>query len=117
MSDDMAQKMSDLPTQRELDTPWTQLDTLITEYVDRYEMADAEDGDGNAGDYSPSDWERCLIMDAIQGLLGDDGILDKIAEAREYTAKLRIEAGECVHCGRKLPDHWGGCSMDNGERT
>lgn len=94
------------------DTPWTQLDKLITDYVDRYELCDCEDADGNTGDYSPNEHERGLLMDAIQGLIGDDEILDKLFEAREYTRKVRREAGECEHCGRLLPDHWGSCPAD-----
>ncbi len=93
------------------DTPWTQLDKMITEHVDRHEIPDCEGADGNSGDYHPTEWERVVVMDAIQGILGDDEILDKIFEAREYTKKLRREAGECERCGRKLPDHWGGCSQ------
>lgn len=92
------------------DTPWTHLDKLISDYVDRHEIPDCEDADGNSDDYHPTEWERVVVMDAIQGILGDDEILDKIFEAREYTKKVRREAGECEHCGCKLPEHWGGCS-------
>lgn len=94
------------------DTPWTQLDKLLTDYVERHEIPDCEDADGNSGDYHPTRWERVIVMDAIQGLVGDDEIVDKLFEAREYTKKVRREAGECERCGRMLPDHWGGCSAD-----
>lgn len=91
------------------DTPWTALDKLVTDYVDGYELRDCEDADGNTGDYDPNEHERGLIMDAIQGLIGDDDFMDKIAEAREFTKANRRADGECESCGRKLPDHWGSC--------
>ncbi len=92
-------------------TPWEQLDKIVTGYVDDYELRDAEDADGNTCDYIPNEHERGLIMDAIQGLIGDDEFMDKIVEAREFTKANRRAEGECEQCGRLLPDHWGACSQ------
>lgn len=96
-------------------TPWTQLDKLISDYVDAYELCDSEDDEGNTGDYQPTEQERMLIMDAIQGLLGDNDIMAKIAEAREYSRAQRLAVGDCVDCGAPLPEHWGGCSSQQNE--
>lgn len=85
------------------DTPWTQLDKLVADYVDSYELRADE------GDYQPNDFEQALIMDAIQGLLGDDEITRKLIEATEYTRARRREASQCEDCGHNLPGHWGGC--------
>lgn len=93
------------------DTPWTQLDKLVTDYVDGYELRDCEDADGNTGDYQPNEHERGLIMDAIQGLIGDDEIVRKLIEAREYTRKTYREMGACEECG-KVEGHWGACPAD-----
>lgn len=92
------------------DTPWTQLDKLISSYVDEYEVRDCEDAAGHTGDYTPTEFERGMIMDAIQGLISDDEIMDKLAEAQEYTSAARRANGECERCGRLLPNHWGTCS-------
>jgi hypothetical protein len=97
--------MSSIP-----DTPWTQLDKLLIDYVDQHEIPDCEDGDGNTGTYSPTEWERTVVMDAIQGLVGDEEFTDAFIAAHEYTKATRRAAGECERCGRTLPDHWGGCS-------
>jgi hypothetical protein len=90
-------------------TPWTELSDLVESYLDTYELCDAEDEDGNTGDYSPNDRERMLINDAVQGLIGDDEIIDKLIEAREYTRKIRREAGDCEECGAAPDNHWGNC--------
>lgn len=92
------------------DTPWTQLDKLIADYVDGYEVCDCEDANGNTGDYTPTEFERGMIMDAIQGMISDDEIVDKLIEAREFTRAYRRANGECEMCGHVLPEHWGACS-------
>jgi hypothetical protein len=94
------------------DTPWTQLDKLIEEYVDGYEMCDCEDANGNTGDYCPTEMERGMILDAIQGLIGDKEIINKLLEAHEFTRAYRRANGECEDCGRVLPEHWGACSAE-----
>ena len=81
-----------------------------TEFVEDYEMVDCEDAvTGVTGDYAPTSNERGMIMDAIQGLIADDPILDKLVEAHKFTQAARREAHQCEHCGRDLPDHWGDC--------
>ena len=91
------------------DTPWTQLDKLVADYVDGYELVDCEDANGRTGDYAPTEVERGMIADAIHGLIGDDDIMDKLVEALEYTKALHRAAGECERCGHALPGHWGDC--------
>lgn len=82
----------------------------IDDYIDSYEM-ECDDGT-----YHPKEMERALIRDAIYGLVDTDEF-QRLARA-EITEreKLRQSEGDCVICGCRLPQHWGGCSaMSEGE--
>lgn len=63
------------PIPDHLHTPWTRLEAACERYIDGYELRDAEDADGNCGDYTPSYTERMLITDCLMGLLCDDEII------------------------------------------
>lgn len=88
-------------------TPWTRLNVAIDDYVDGYELRDCEDAEGRTGDYAPNEHEQMLISDAIEGLLGDEELLDLIVEAREFTKASRRAEGRCQTCGAPSPGHWG----------
>jgi hypothetical protein len=83
------------------------------EYVDEYELA------GDSGDYTPSDHQRLLIADAINGLIADEDFLRLVRTEVVEREKRRGALGECLECSRLLPDHWGGCSAlkTNGDPT
>ena len=49
----------------EIKPPYDELDTIINEYVDGYELT------GDEGSYTPTLTEKLLIKDAIHGLLAD----------------------------------------------
>lgn len=49
----------------EIKPPYDELDTIINEYVDSYELT------GDEGSYTPTETEKLLIKDAIHGLLAD----------------------------------------------
>lgn len=97
------------------DTPWTRLEQHIDDYVDGYELVDCEDDQGRTGDYAPTETERLLISDAIQGLLADEELVDLIVEARDYQRASRRAEDRCEFCGHPLPaigkpaEHWGQC--------
>jgi hypothetical protein len=57
---------------------WEKLEAAIDHYIEGYELRDCEDGDGNSGDYTPTENERMLITDCIMGLLADDEIMAMI---------------------------------------
>ncbi len=63
------------PIPDRLHTPWTRLEAACERYIDDYELRDAEDADGNSGDYTPNDTERMLITDCVMGLLCDKEII------------------------------------------
>lgn len=79
------------------------------DYVDAYEL------EADEGSYTPNEQEQMLITDAINGLIADEDFLRLVRSEVDEREKLRKERGECVICGCKLPEHWGGCSSDNGD--
>lgn len=55
----------------------SELHNYIKEYIDEYEFRADE------GDYSPTEHERLIIYDAIQGLLIDNKFIKKWTKWRE----------------------------------
>lgn len=78
------------------------------DYIDGYEL------EADEGTYTPTDEEEMLITDAIVGLIEDEDFCRLVRDEVVEREKRRAANGECIICGRKLPDHWGGCSAVNG---
>lgn len=83
-------------------TPYTRLDDIVSRYTDGYEMSDAEDADGNCGDYTPTEHERMLILDAINGLIVAEDFMETIFQARQLTHEARRAEGQHPCCGAGL---------------
>ena len=83
------------------------MQALADEYVEGYELRDAEDANGNTGDYTPNERERMLIQDAVNGLIADEDFLTIAGRAYlERQAQRRAE-GRCPWCGAPAGEHWG----------
>ena len=83
------------------------MQTFVDEYVEGYELRDAEDANGNTGDYTPNERERMLIQDAVNGLIADEDFLTLAGRAYlERQAQRRTE-GRCFGCGAPVGEHWG----------
>jgi hypothetical protein len=50
---------------------WRKVEEAAKSYVEDYEFI-GEDDSGREGSYTPKEWERTMILDAIYGLLSDD---------------------------------------------
>ena len=89
-------------------TPYTRLDLMVSRYVDDYELRDAEDESGNCGDYTPTEHERMLILDAINGLICEEGFVETMFQARQLTHEARKADGQHPCCGAGLehPHYW-----------
>ena len=69
----------------------TDLERIIDSYLEDYELRDLDDG----GDHTPSEFERFVIKDAIQGLLVDpdwDAAWGKLIDERVSTAPQPADA-------------------------
>lgn len=66
--------------------------------------------EGDSGTYTPNDQERMLITDAINGLIADEDFLRLVRTEVVELEKARAADNCCIKCGRRLPNHWGGCS-------
>lgn len=73
------------------------------DYVEHYEM------EADEGTYHPSERERFLIEDAINGLIGDEDFCDLIANEVLERQERRAAAGDCLGCGAPKGTHWGQC--------
>ncbi len=83
------------------------MQTFADEYVEGYELRDAEDANGNTGDCTPNEREQMLIQDAVNGLIADDDFLTIAGRAYlERQAQRRAE-GRCPGCGAPAGEHWG----------
>ena len=83
------------------------MQTFVDEYVEGYELRDAEDANGNTGDYTPNEREQMLIQDAVNGLIADEDFLTLAGRAYlERQAQRRTE-GRCLGCGASAGEHWG----------
>ena len=83
------------------------MQTFADEYVEGYELRDAEDANGNTGDYTPNEREQMLIQDAVNGLIADEDFLTIAGRAYlERQAQRRAE-GCCLGCGAPAGEHWG----------
>ena len=83
------------------------MQTFADEYVEGYELRDAEDANGNTGDYTPNEREQMLIQDAVNGLIADEDFLTIAGRAYlERQAQRRAE-GRCLGCGAPPGEHWG----------
>lgn len=56
---------------------FSELQDYITDYINEYELRADE------GDYTPTEHERLLIYDAIQGLLDDKEFIERWTKWRE----------------------------------
>lgn len=65
----------------ETERDWTAIDAAIRQYLDDYELI-GEDDDGADACYTPTQRERVLIHDAINGLLADEHFMGLIATRR-----------------------------------
>lgn len=92
-----------------IDTPWTRLDEAVEDFIDSYELVDCEDDQGRTGDYTPTENERLLISDCLQGILADEDLLELIVAARAHTRAARRAEGCCEACGSPPPEHFGRC--------
>ena len=72
----------------EIKPPYDELDTIINEYVDNYELT------GDEGSYTPTLTEKLLIKDAIHGLLADTDWDN--AWGRYIAALAKVEQGKPV---------------------
>lgn len=79
------------------------------DYVEGYEQL-GEDDQGREGYYTPSDVERALILDAVNGLIADEDFIT--AAGIEYTErqKRRAAEGHCLECGCPRGQHYVKCS-------
>ena len=83
------------------------MQTFADEYVEGYELRDAEDANGYTGDYTPNEREQMLIQDAVNGLIADEDFLTIAGRAYlERQAQRRAE-GRCLGCGAPAGEHWG----------
>lgn len=73
------------------------------DYVEHYEL------EADEGTYYPSEQERLLIKDAINGLIGDEDFCDLIANEVLERQERRAAAGDCLACGAPNGTHWGQC--------
>lgn len=96
-------RVDPLPEDHPLRVAMNAAQAHVNEYLDSYEL------EADEGTYYPNEQERMLIQDAVAGLLSDEYLRLARAEINERE-KLRQEDGECIECGRCLPEHWGGCS-------
>ena len=83
------------------------MQTFVDEYVEGYELRDAEDANGNTGDYTPNERERMLIQDAVNGLIADEDFLTLAGRAYLERQALRRAEGRCLGCGAPVGEHWG----------
>lgn len=60
---------------------WTAIDAAIREYVNDYELIGEDDAGADAS-YRPTQRERVLIYDAINGLLADERVMSLLATRR-----------------------------------
>ena len=84
------------------------MQAFADQYVEGYELRDAEDANGNAGDYTPSERERMLIQDAVHGLIAGDDFLTAAGLAYLERQRQRRTEGGCLGCGAPAGEHWGG---------
>ena len=83
------------------------MQALADAYVEGYELRDAEDANGNTGDYTPNEREQMLIQDAVNGLIADDDFLTIAGRAYLERQALRRTEGRCPGCGAPAGEHWG----------
>lgn len=76
---------------------------IADDYVEHYEL------EADEGTYHPNDTERMLIADAVNGLTGDEGFCDRVAEYVIDRQQRRAAAGDCLGCGAPNSTHWGIC--------
>lgn len=81
--------------------------TFADQYVEEYELRDAEDANGNTGDYTPNERERMLIQDAVNGLIADEDFLTIAGRAYIERQQRRRAEGRCLGCGAPAGEHWG----------
>ncbi len=96
-------RVDPLPEDHPLRVALKAAEAHVNDYIDAYEL------EADEGTYHPNEQEQMLIRDAVAGLLSDEYLRLARAEINERE-KLRQEDGECIECGRCLPEHWGGCS-------
>lgn len=77
----LAPAIERLRAHAEAEPEWAAIDAAIREYVDDYELI-GEDETGADACYTPTQSERVLIRDAINGLLADEKCMRLIATRR-----------------------------------
>jgi len=102
-------------SQAEPKRDWSVIDAAIREYLDGYEQIGEDDAGADAC-YTPTERERDLIYDAINGLLADESFVAAISAPqaepkREPLSDERITKGEYVLATKFSDgdpgDHWG----------
>lgn len=89
---------------KEMDTPYTRLDAIVSKYADDFELDDGE------ACYLPNDFERSLISHAIHGLICREDFMETLLQARMLTRAARSEEGQHLCCGAGLDHpHYGLC--------
>ena len=83
------------------------MQALADAYVEGYELRDAEDANGNTGDYPPNEREQMLIQDAVNGLIADDDFLTAAGLSYLERQRQRRTEGRCLGCGAPAGQHWG----------
>ena len=83
------------------------MQAFADEYVEGYELRDAEDANGNTGDYIPNEREQMLIQDAVNGLIADEDFLTLAGRAYIERQQQRRAEGRCPGCGAPAGEHWG----------
>lgn len=76
------------PAAAALDAALKALDVAIDEHVEGYEMYGEGDA-GREGTYTPTEYERLLIEDAIQGLLADEAFVETFNTWQDQVRKAR----------------------------
>jgi len=88
----VAAKLGDDPyaiAQRQAE--WDALDAVVEEFVKRYEWDAGEDGY-----HEPTDGERILIEDCIQGLLADDDFMRTIAQVYPVRTQFAVSEKQAI---------------------
>lgn len=77
------------------------LESKIADELSQHELRDP--------DYWPSHDERAISNDFVHGLICDNEFLRLVWQHYNEIIAGRLDAGECVDCGRSGGGHWGGC--------
>ncbi len=82
------------------DTPYIRIDGIVRRYVDGF----------NWDEYTPSETEQAMIVDAIHGLICQEDFMETILLARAMTHEARKAEGQRPCCGAGLNHpHYGLC--------